>query len=234
MGEIKKYFLQEILLPHNVKDQKEEEFLKLVQNDMTVAQYEAKFTSLSRYAPHLVDIENRKARRFEKGIRRGIKNRLLALMLSTFAKVVERAEILEVDYEEFQKGIRAAVQKTSDKSKGGGQNKKKLTFYEKACDQLEGITMPPKDASRKTNDLHNPPMNNVVADAIVQGFQNLANLTAGGGRTPLNQNQNQGQNDGVRARDVEKFKKLVPAFKGEPDLEKAEAWMNQNEKVFDL
>ncbi|KAK3014853.1 hypothetical protein RJ639_008780 [Escallonia herrerae] len=80
--------------------QKEEEFLKLVQNDMTVAQYEAKFTSLSRYTPHLVDTKNHKARRFEKGLKRGIKNILLALKLSTYAKVVERAKILETDYGE--------------------------------------------------------------------------------------------------------------------------------------
>ncbi|KAK2975898.1 hypothetical protein RJ640_027532 [Escallonia rubra] len=89
--------------PQNVKDQKEEEFLKLVQNDMTVAQYEAKFTSLLRHAPYLIDIENHKARRFEKGIKCGIKNRLLAMKLSTYAKVVERAKILETDYGEFLK-----------------------------------------------------------------------------------------------------------------------------------
>ncbi|KAK3036488.1 hypothetical protein RJ639_030835 [Escallonia herrerae] len=114
----------------NVKDQKEEEFLKLVQNDMTVAQYEAKFTSLSRYAPHQVDIENHKARRFEKGLRRGIKNMCLALMLSTFAKVVKRAEILEVDYEKFQKRHKRGHAETSNKSKGGGLNKKKSTLQD--------------------------------------------------------------------------------------------------------
>ncbi|KAK3029215.1 hypothetical protein RJ639_039295 [Escallonia herrerae] len=87
-----------------------------------VADAIAKFTSLSRYAPHLVDTENRKARRFEKGLRRGIKNRLLALKLPTYAKVVERAEILEADYEEFQKEKEEQRQKrgrteTSDKNK---------------------------------------------------------------------------------------------------------------------
>ncbi|KAK3037568.1 hypothetical protein RJ639_032001 [Escallonia herrerae] len=64
----KKYF------PQNVKDQKEEEFWKLVHNDMTIAQNEAKFTSLSRHAPHLVDTENCKARRFEKGLKHDMKN----------------------------------------------------------------------------------------------------------------------------------------------------------------
>ncbi|KAK2986322.1 hypothetical protein RJ640_028980 [Escallonia rubra] len=121
--------------PHNVKDQKEEEFLKLEQGDMIVAQYEAKFTSLSRYAPHLVDIENRKARRFEKGLKRDIKNKLLALKLSTYANVTERAEILDADYEEFQKEKEEQRHKrgraeASNKKKSGGQSKKRSTLQE--------------------------------------------------------------------------------------------------------
>ncbi|KAK3020000.1 hypothetical protein RJ639_004045 [Escallonia herrerae] len=71
-------------------DQEEEEFLKLEQGDMTVVQYEAKLTSLSRYAPHLVDTENHKARRFEKGLKHGIKNRLLALRLSSYLRWLNR------------------------------------------------------------------------------------------------------------------------------------------------
>ncbi|KAK2997884.1 hypothetical protein RJ639_026107, partial [Escallonia herrerae] len=49
-------------------------------------------------------------------------------ILPTYAKVVERAEILEADYEEFQKEKeeqrhRRGRAETSDKNKGGGQNK---------------------------------------------------------------------------------------------------------------
>ncbi|KAK3035023.1 hypothetical protein RJ639_033937 [Escallonia herrerae] len=115
---------------------KEEEFLKLIKNDMSVAQYEAKFTSLSRYAPHLVDTENCKVRRFEKGLKRGIKNRLLALKLLTYAKVVERVEILEMDYEEFLKEQEEQRRKrsraeTSDKNNSGGQKERKVTIQER-------------------------------------------------------------------------------------------------------
>ncbi|KAK3040154.1 hypothetical protein RJ639_028404 [Escallonia herrerae] len=119
--------------PLNVKDQKEEEFLKLEQGDMTVAQFEAKFTSLSRYAPHLVDTENRKARRFEKGLKRGIKNRLLASRLRMYAQVVERAKILEADYKEFEKEKEEQRHKRGraealEKNNSGGQNKKRSTL----------------------------------------------------------------------------------------------------------
>lgn len=40
-------------------------FLELKQGDMTVPQYAAKFNELARFAPHQVDTEVRKARRFE-------------------------------------------------------------------------------------------------------------------------------------------------------------------------
>ncbi|KAK2969266.1 hypothetical protein RJ640_006259 [Escallonia rubra] len=47
------------------------------------------------------------------------------------------------------------------------------------------ITMPPRRSNRNTNDPHEPPMNDGVAEAIVHGFQNLANLIARGSGEPL-------------------------------------------------
>ncbi|KAK3040717.1 hypothetical protein RJ639_028007 [Escallonia herrerae] len=123
--------------PQNVKDQKKEEFLKLVHNNMTMAQYEAKFTSLSRYAPYLVGTENCKERRFEKGLRFGIKKSLFALKLLTYAKVIERVEILEVDYEEFQKKKKEQRQK---RCRAKTSDKQKSTLQEgMPCDRLEGF-----------------------------------------------------------------------------------------------
>lgn len=55
----KKYF------PENVRERKEVEFMELVKGLMSVTQYETKFTELSRFAPHLVKIEARKAHKFE-------------------------------------------------------------------------------------------------------------------------------------------------------------------------
>ncbi|GFZ05902.1 hypothetical protein Acr_18g0000720 [Actinidia rufa] len=42
---------------------------------MIVVEYNAKFMELSRYAPHIVSTESRKARRFEAGLRWNIKNK---------------------------------------------------------------------------------------------------------------------------------------------------------------
>ena len=40
------------------------EFVRLEQGDLTVAQYEAKFTELSRFSPQLIAIEEEKALKF--------------------------------------------------------------------------------------------------------------------------------------------------------------------------
>ncbi|GFS37303.1 hypothetical protein Acr_00g0051260 [Actinidia rufa] len=61
--------------PEMVRDQKIQEFLNLKQGNMIVVVYNAKFMELSRYAPHIVSTESRKARRFEAGLRWNIKNK---------------------------------------------------------------------------------------------------------------------------------------------------------------
>ena len=86
--------------PDCIKEQKELEFLNLIQGNLTVAKYESKFTELSRFAMHMID-EYRKARRFERGLRPAIRSRISALKLQVYTDVVERAFILEKDLEEI-------------------------------------------------------------------------------------------------------------------------------------
>ena len=44
-------------IPEHVQDKMEQEFLSLTQGSMTVLEYEARFTELARYAPHIVAYE---------------------------------------------------------------------------------------------------------------------------------------------------------------------------------
>lgn len=52
-----------------LQNQKEVEFVNFRQGNLSVIEYERQFNWLSRYAPHLVGIDERKARRFERGLR---------------------------------------------------------------------------------------------------------------------------------------------------------------------
>ncbi|XP_022852052.1 uncharacterized protein LOC111373706 [Olea europaea var. sylvestris] len=51
-----------------MRDHKETEFLRLVQEDMELSEYENKFEELFRYAPHLVSTELMKVKRYERSL----------------------------------------------------------------------------------------------------------------------------------------------------------------------
>ena len=84
-----------------VQDQKVQEFLNLKQGNRTVVEYNAKFIELSRYAPHIVSMESRKARRFEAGLRWNIKNKVDILQLPTHQEVPQRTLIVEESLNEM-------------------------------------------------------------------------------------------------------------------------------------
>ena len=92
-----KEFFYEKYFPESIRHMKEVEFIKLEQKDLTVAQYEAKFAELSRFAPHLVDNEERRTRIFLRGLRPNIRTHLITLKLRSYADVVDRAQLWERD-----------------------------------------------------------------------------------------------------------------------------------------
>ncbi|MQL69451.1 hypothetical protein Taro_001738 [Colocasia esculenta] len=49
-----------------------------VEGSMTVLEYEARFAKLSKYAPHIVADEHRKAKKFVIGLRPSLRTRLVA------------------------------------------------------------------------------------------------------------------------------------------------------------
>ncbi|XP_028052079.1 uncharacterized protein LOC114256624 [Camellia sinensis] len=54
--------------PQCFRDRKVSEFQELKQGKMSVAEYEAKFTELAKFAPHIVDTDYKKAQKFEGGL----------------------------------------------------------------------------------------------------------------------------------------------------------------------
>ncbi|KAF3453942.1 hypothetical protein FNV43_RR04383 [Rhamnella rubrinervis] len=61
------------------KDEMEAEFLRLTQGNLSLVEHERKFDELSCYAPHLVNIEECKARRFKKRLRPELYNAITVL-----------------------------------------------------------------------------------------------------------------------------------------------------------
>ncbi|XP_026436209.1 uncharacterized protein LOC113334086 [Papaver somniferum] len=91
---LNKYF------PQTARNQRMIEFMQLTQRNMTVAQYQAKFEELSRFAIHLVENEELEAFKFQEGLRPSIKGTLSILKITSYNEIVERAMIAERDIEE--------------------------------------------------------------------------------------------------------------------------------------
>ncbi|MQL68331.1 hypothetical protein Taro_000603 [Colocasia esculenta] len=64
-------------VPEHVQDRMEQEFLSLTQGSMTVLEYEARFSELSKYAPHIVTDERRKTKKFVMGLKPSLRTRLV-------------------------------------------------------------------------------------------------------------------------------------------------------------
>ncbi|KAH7834692.1 hypothetical protein Vadar_018618 [Vaccinium darrowii] len=88
---------------------------------MTVSEYEAKFTNLAEYAPHMVATENMKARKLEDGLKPEILKVVQPMRLPTYAEVVDRALIVEQENEESKRFLKNRKrQRFNDGKKSGG------------------------------------------------------------------------------------------------------------------
>ncbi|XP_052186003.1 uncharacterized protein LOC127797265 [Diospyros lotus] len=84
---LKKYY------PANIRNQKEAEFLMLKQGSLTLIEYERKFDELSRFTPALVDTEQKRARRFEQGLRDDLRQAVITFELGTYHEVLAKAQL---------------------------------------------------------------------------------------------------------------------------------------------
>ncbi|XP_071920676.1 uncharacterized protein [Coffea arabica] len=78
-----------------VHERREDDFLRLRQGALSVAEYETQFTKLSRFALDLVLIEQKRFHRFVQGLNVEIQEALAAAQLDTFSQVLEKAQRIE-------------------------------------------------------------------------------------------------------------------------------------------
>ncbi|MQL87169.1 hypothetical protein Taro_019705 [Colocasia esculenta] len=73
-------------VPEHIQDKMEQEFLSL-----TVLEYEARFSELSKYAPHIVEDEHRKTNKFVMGLKPSLRTRLVAFDHRTLDEALSAA-----------------------------------------------------------------------------------------------------------------------------------------------
>ncbi|KAF7141115.1 hypothetical protein RHSIM_Rhsim06G0100400 [Rhododendron simsii] len=111
-------------IPPSIKDSKSMEFQNLTQKPgMIVAQYEAEFTTLAHYAPHLILDENMKARRFEGGLNPDLRKLIKSLKLPTYAEVLDRSLMLEDESAKTDHMSEPKKRKNEDQNTSNGHTK---------------------------------------------------------------------------------------------------------------
>ena len=127
-------------MPEVYRDEKQREFLNLRQRNMTVAEYEVRFTQLSHYAPMMIATERDKCRRFEKGLHYEIRKQLTLSDLRSYQDlrvVAIRAERLIKEGERIQSSRKA---KRSAASQGGESSRR--------SEKRQGYTIPSQTQTR--------------------------------------------------------------------------------------
>ncbi|KAL5831764.1 hypothetical protein ACOSQ4_017118 [Xanthoceras sorbifolium] len=100
------------------------EFYKLVQGSMTVDTYEKKFTELSKAAPHIVENEVNRCRKFEEGLRHEIKTYVSAAEHIEYGKLVESALRVERNINEAHKFDQQRQKRSNQNWSVGGSSSK--------------------------------------------------------------------------------------------------------------
>ncbi|XP_028064789.1 uncharacterized protein LOC114267907 [Camellia sinensis] len=83
--------------PQCFQDRKVSEFQELKQGNMSIVEYEAKFTKLALFAPYMVDTDYKKARKFEGGLALDVFDRVGVLKLPKYVDVLDRALMAEAN-----------------------------------------------------------------------------------------------------------------------------------------
>ncbi|MQM21883.1 hypothetical protein Taro_054929 [Colocasia esculenta] len=78
-----------------------------VKGSMTILEYEARFAELSKYAPHIVADECRKAKKFVMGLKPSLRSRLLAFDHRTLDEALSAA-CRESEMEKYLKEKKAS------------------------------------------------------------------------------------------------------------------------------
>ncbi|CAL5394237.1 unnamed protein product [Camellia sinensis] len=113
---------QERFLSAAAREKLRDQFSRLNQQGLSVAEFEATFTSLSRFAPELVASEERRCFEFERKLRRGLKLRIGGSYIREYRHLVDAAAHMEIMMQEEDEGQRGF--KRSQDGQGDGRRQR--------------------------------------------------------------------------------------------------------------
>ena len=122
--DFKRTFL-ETYFPQYARDQKHQEFLELTQGNMNLVEYTTKFRTLERYCPNLFANDKARATRYVRGLKDGLRPRVMINLPSTLAQAIEVATMLNEEWERSRKSQKDTPGKTGSRSAAASHGGKK-------------------------------------------------------------------------------------------------------------
>ena len=109
--------------PETARHAKAQEFLELKQGAMTVVDYVARFTELSRFADDYVATDMAKVRRFENGLKLSIRDKIVGLRLQDMDSMVGTALTIEQEIEDARSTRDAGASSKRKESQSSSSDK---------------------------------------------------------------------------------------------------------------
>ncbi|MQM22655.1 hypothetical protein Taro_055711 [Colocasia esculenta] len=128
-------------VPEHIQDWMQQEFLSLTQGSMTVLEYEARFAELSKYAPHIVTDERRKAKKFMMGLKPSLRTRLVAFHHHTLGEALSAACRQEGEMQQYLEEKKASQKRPVATFQR--QDKKKAVYHTQHRSVAVGSTQVP-------------------------------------------------------------------------------------------
>ncbi|MQM13023.1 hypothetical protein Taro_045945 [Colocasia esculenta] len=100
-------------VPEHIQDKMEQKFLTLTQGSMTALEYKARFAELSKYAPHIVADERRKAKKFVMGLKPSLRSRLVAFDHHTLDEALRAVCRQEREMEQYLEEKKASQKRSA-------------------------------------------------------------------------------------------------------------------------
>ncbi|XP_074374093.1 uncharacterized protein LOC141714475 [Apium graveolens] len=124
--------------------------LNLRQEDMTVAEYEVKFSELARFVPEYVNTEAKKAKILRQGLKPWIQSQVALLEIRTYATIVQKAMIVEGEREATKRESEGKKTNFEDSKQDQGSSKFRGKFGRNSgCQNLKFQKFKPGNGNQK-------------------------------------------------------------------------------------
>ena len=123
----KELFLEKYF-PKYMQSQMELKFFELRQENSSVMEYERKFTELARFVPEYINTDEKRAKRFQQGLRPWIRSKVAVFELSTYVAIVQKAMIIEGESEQYNKERDSKKRKAESHGGNSGQGSSQGQF----------------------------------------------------------------------------------------------------------